>query len=182
MTAIVKGPGLPDVEWDDFVAEMSAEATDVHSEETLIDRYLEEILRGENERMRNVATAKARINMIEDWREGENAKIERRRVYLVGQIGMLAPPDVDAMQAEHGKKSRSLPHGKFGFRQRADRVEIEDAKAAIAFALDNNLPVETTYSVKKTTLKEHAKSTGETDGEGWHMEPGKSEFFVTPAK
>ncbi len=27
-----------------------------------------------------------------------------------------------------------------------------------------------------------AKSTGETEGEGWHMEPGKSEFFVTPAK
>ncbi len=181
---VTLGAPRPDPDWNEWLSEVGATFADgaITDIDTRIDYYLEKILAGENERMRNVATAKGRINMIEDWRAGENAKIERRRMYLVGQIGMLAPPDVEAMEAEHGRKSRSLPHGKFGFGQQGDKVEIEDAKAALAFALTNNLTVETKHHVTKTALKNYAQSAGVIEGPGWELVVGQSEFFVSPSK
>ena len=89
---------------------------------------------------------------------------------------------VTAFKAEYGKKSRTLAHGSFGFKRKTDSIEISDPKAALAFAVTNNLPVKTTHSVSKTSLKDHFMATGEEEGQGWRHVEGGDEFFVTPAK
>ena len=186
MSTATKELVLPDADWDAFVAEM--ERADADEEDGLggvesrIDWYLETIREGVAEMARNGEVATRRHNMIQDWEMGEAAKIERRNTYLIGQIGMLAPSDEFKMKAIHGKKSRSLPNGTFGYRTGPDRVEIGDAEAALLYAAANDLEVKTVRSVSKTTLKAHAKETGECEGDGWELISGMEAFFATPAK
>ena len=173
-----------DAEWEAFVKEMEATSPDGLADvESRIDYYFEKMRECAAEIVRNDEVAHRRMDMIADWRAGENAKIERRISHMTAMIGTLVPASVAAMQTEYdGKKSRTLPNGSFGFRAKPNSIEIEDAKAALAFAVTNNLPVKTVHSVSKTSLKDHAKSTGEFDGPGWRMVPGSDEFFVKPAK
>ena len=167
-------------EWDEFVQMM--EDTTLTSDLVRIDWLLERVAAARAEIAENNAVADARIAMQEDFRQGENARIERKITWLVGEIGTLAPTDGVAMKAEYSKKSRTLAHGTFGFKSHPDSIAIDDAKAALAFAVENSLPVKTVHSVTKTTLKDHAKATGESEGGGWRLVPGADAFFVTPAK
>ncbi len=149
--------------------------------EARIDWYLEKIREGNAEIQKNADVATRRVGMIEDWEAGERLKIDRRNSYLVGQIGMLAPATVEETEAEYGKKSRSLPHGTFGFRRMPDRIEIDDPKAALNFALTHGLEITVKESVSKTVLKTYVKDTGD-EGKGFHMVPGADEFYVKAGK
>ena len=172
-----------DADWLAFVKTMEADEPDGTPEiESRIDYYLEKIRDDEVELRRNTDVANRRLYMIEDWLAGENAKIRRRITYLTGQIGMLAPSSVAEMEAEHGKKSRTLPNGSFGYRSRPDSIDIEDATSALNYAKDEGLEVTVKESVSKTVLNTHAKETGVAEGRGWHLETGGPEFFVKPAK
>ena len=167
-------------DWAAFRAMMDETTAD--SDLVRIDWLLEKVTALRAEIAENNAVADRRIAMQEDFRQGENAKIDRAITYWVGQIGQLATDDGDAFKAEYGKKSRTLAHGSFGFKRKTDSIEISDPKAALAFAVTNNLPVKTTHSVSKTSLKDHAASTGEMEGEGWRHVEGGDVFFATPAK
>ncbi len=172
-----------DAEWASFVADMEATPADgLADTDSRIDWYFEKIRESQAEIARNDEVAHRRMDMIADWRAGENAKIERRISHMTAMIGTLVPPNVAAMQAEYSKKSRTLPNGSFGYRATPDSVDISDPQAALAFAVTNNLFVKSVHSVTKTALKNHAKATGEMEGEGWRMVRGSDEFFVKPAK
>lgn len=172
-----------DFEWEQFVKEMEAAGPDGLGDiDSRIDYYLEKIKDGNAEIERNRVTASIRLDTISDWLAGENAKIERRNSYLVGQIGMLAPPSAEDTVAEYGKKSRTLPNGSFGFKQKPGHVEIKDMGSAVRYALEMDLPTKIVETVSKTDLKTHARATGATEGEGWEWLPGTSDFFVSPAK
>ena len=163
-------------DWDAFKAMMDDTTAD--SDLVRIDWLLEKVTGLKAEIAENDAVAKRRMEMQEDFRQGENAKIENAITYWVGQIGQLAPADGDAFKAEYGKKSRTLAHGSFGFKRRSERIEIDDEKAALAFAVKNHLPVRIVNSVTKTSLKDYAQSTGEMEGDGWRRIEAADEFFV----
>ena len=172
-----------DPDWDAFVKTMEATWADGQADiDSRIDYYFEKIRESQAEIERNDEVAHRRTDIIADWCAGEKAKVERRIGHMTAMIGTLVPPSVDAMQAEYGKKSRALPNGTFGYRARPDSVDISDPKEALAFAVTNNLPVKTVHSVSKTSLKDHATATGETEGDGWRMVIGADEFFVKAAK
>lgn len=174
---------IPDTEWDSFVASMEASACDgLEDTESRIDWYLESLCGLIAEAGHNRVVANERIERIRDWEAGESARLDRRREYLIGQIGMLAPPDAESMMEKHGKKSRTLPNGSFGYRQQPDTIQIDDAQHALNYARVEGLDIMVKESVSKTTLKAHAKSTGLLDGPGWHSETGLSEFYVKAAK
>ena len=163
-------------DWDAFKAMMDDTTAD--SDLVRIDWLLEKVTALKAEIAENDAVAKRRMEMQEDFRQGENAKIENAITYWVGQIGQLAPPSGEAMKAEYGKKSRTLANGSFGFKRRSERIEIDDEKAALAFAVKNHLPVRIVNSVTKTSLKDYAQSTGEMEGDGWRRIEAADEFFV----
>ena len=167
-------------DWDAFKAMM--EDTTADSDLVRIDWLLEKVTALKAEIAENDAVAKRRMEMQEDFRQGENAKIENAITYWVGQIGQLAPSDGDAFKAEYGKKSRTLAHGTFGYRTRPDRVEIDGMEAVVLFAKGTDIPIKVVHTISKTDLKKHAQKTGLLDGPGWHLVPGGDEFFVTPAK
>ena len=169
--------------WNKFLADMEAAVPDDASEvDSIIDWWLEQLRANEAEVKRNAAVAKSRREMISDWEAGEALRLEAQRKYFVGHIGQLAPSTADDTVTKYGKRSRALPHGTFGFRHSTDTIEIADPKAALAFAVTNNLAVKTVHSVSKTSLKDHATATGETEGDGWRMVIGADEFFVKAAK
>ena len=167
-------------DWDAFRAMMDDTTAD--SDLVRIDWLLEKVTGLKAEIAENDAVAKRRMEMQEDFRQGENAKIERAITYWVGQIGQLAPSDGDAFKAEYGKKSRTLAHGTFGFHRKTGTVKVDNPAHALTFARANRIHVKTVHSVLSSALKDYAKRTGETEGAGWHFIPGRDEFFVTPAK
>ncbi len=172
-----------DAEWDDFLIEMqSTHVSGTRDVDSIIDWHLEKLRANQAEVIRNRLVANQRVETIRDWEAGEFAKLDRQREYIVGQIGQLAPPTSEATVEEYGKKSRTLPNGSFGFRAKPDRIEIEDAEKALAYAKQEDLEITVRESVSKTVLKKWAQGMGVADGGGWRLEPGKPGFFVTPAK
>ena len=163
-------------DWSAFKTMM--EDTTADSDLVRIDWLLERVAGLHAQIAENNEIADRRIAMQEDFRQGENGKLDRAITYWVGQIGQLAPPSGEAMKSEYGQKSRELAHGKFGFKARPERIEIDDEKAALAFAVKNHLPVRIVNSVTKTSLKDHAAATGECEGDGWRRIEAADEFFV----
>ena len=167
----------------DFAAfRQMMEDTALQSDEVRIDWLLEQMRDAKVKIEQNNSVAKARIHMIEDWQAGENAKIMRRIEWWIGEIGKIAPATADATKDEYGTKSRSLPNGSFGFKKRPDHIEITDPGGALEDARVGGLDIAVKEYVTKTTLKNHAVATGDTEGRGWRLVPGGDEFFVTPAK
>ncbi len=170
-------------DFDEFREMMDATVLD--SDLVRIDWLLEKIQHAEAQIAENNAVADRRIAMQEDFRQGENGKLERAIGWLTGEIGMIAPPDGDAMKEEYGKKSRVLAHGTFGHKMvSGDKVEITDPVQALAYAETNNLEVTTTTTrvVSKTVLKDHVKEVGIYGGTGWIFTPKREGFFVKAAE
>ena len=173
---------VPDAEWDAFVQKMEISGADGLEEDSYIDFYLEEIGKLNAETWRNDEVAERRANMIEDWHQGEFGKIQRRIKYLTGQIGILAPADAFKMKDLHGKKSRSLPNGTYGYRTGNDRIELDKHADALVYAKGEGLDINVLESVTKTTLMAHFKATGAIEGPGWHYVKGTDAFFVKAAE
>ena len=173
---------LVGADWDAFRQMM--EDTETDSDLVRIDWLLERIRKAQAEIAENNEIADRRIAMQEDFRQGENAKIEGFVKWATGQIGVLAPDDGKAMKAEYGKLSRTLANGTFGFRQRPDRIEFDGKEEALVYAQENDIKVHRTisFTVQKTDFQAYVKKTGVAEGKGWRQVPGKSELFVKPAK
>jgi len=124
---------------------------------------------------RIVAPLQEKIDRAVDWCETENAGLARRAEWITSRI------------REHtqgydyrGRKSRTLPNGKFGTRQKPSKLEIADKQAAVAFALANGVPVrEIPAKVEPDAreLKAYAESTGITP-DGCTLIEARVEFFA----
>lgn len=135
-----------------------------------VDFYLERLVEREAEIARNGEIAARRKAMIDAWLQEANAQHEREAAWLRLQI------EAFARTYDFGKKkSRSLPHGTFGFRTRAGTLEIQDMPAAVAFAEANELEVKKT--VNKTPLLAHFKATGEIPDGCEYVEGGESVYI-----
>lgn len=157
------------------------EGEELSAVDARIDYLLEKIGDRQHQIEHVSDVASRRIAMVQEWLDGEKAKLEREIEWLGSQVRAQVPPTPDALQEVYGtkKKSISLPHGSVGFRASRDTVAIEDKDAALEYA-KANVPdaVRVSERVVKTPLIEHAKVTGVAKGDGWRFVPGEDSFFV----
>lgn len=112
-----------------------------------IDSILEEMAVLIREIRANEAIANRKKEIIDLWLEQQNGWKRQNVTRLEG----LAATLFDRLDL-HGKKSKSLPHGKIGTRKISARIQVDDPKAALAFAETAGLPVKHTPMV--TELKD----------------------------
>jgi hypothetical protein len=165
---------LEERERADFFAEIGIDeaepARDRVYADAELDMLLERLGAVEAEAARNREVAALRVEQIRAWAEGANRPLETRAGWL--RLAIQARAEA----YDYGsKKSRSLPHGSFGLRRRADTLEVTDPAAALAFAKANGLEVK--ESVNKTPLLHHFKATGELP-DGTEFRSGADEFFI----
>lgn len=150
-----------DEEWDDFLAgieptpgEGAREAELASHADHLLQRAGE--LEGELDRIDDhYREMKARLD---HHREERRAIYQRRLEYVEGQMRVLV--EAGAVEAEPGKKTRSLPHGVVGHRKAPDTVEIDDAEAALAWCKAHDVEYYTKEEPRKTPLAKWAKEHG----------------------
>jgi len=154
------------------------EEDDATRNDTRLDWLLEKLSKRREQITRNNAIADARKLMVEDWRQGENAKIERAVSWLEFQIRELVPPDGDAFQETYGAKSRALPFGTIGFHKKPDTIQILDEEKTLQWAKTHGLEIKRveTETVSKTTLKAALKTFDDPDG--FEVIKGLDEFYV----
>lgn len=143
-----------------------------------IDWLLERITKRQTMIAENNVIADARVAQIEDWRQGENDKLDRSIQWFRYQIQTLIPPDANTFAERYGKKSRALPFGVIGYKKHPDKVEVFDADKALAWAKARNLPVNVKETVSKTTLKEALAKENTDEGDGFQLAHGMDEFYV----
>jgi len=174
-----------DADWGAFVAEMERFGPNESSEaDTRIDFLLERMRDCNLDLAHTAKIALERKRNIEDWEASTAAKISRKISWLTGEIGQIIPASAGAMLLDNGGKTQTLPNGSYGYKKRPDSVEVVDADAVVEWARAHELPVvqKITESVPKKTLKEYAKTTGETEAPGcWRLVPGADEMFIKPA-
>lgn len=113
-----------------------------------VDRRLAAIAGIETEMARNDQAAARRKAMIEDWRAGENAALERSAEYLRRDLEVIALSYPYAGK----RKSRELPHGVIGKKSSAERLAVVDPDAALEFAREHGLEIKVKESVAHATL------------------------------
>lgn len=139
-----------------------------------VDRALEKLAEIEREIAENGEVARRRIEMIESWREEENAKLTHRHEWISRRLQLIA------LGYDFGdKKSRKLPHGTFGFRRSRDTVEVVDEELAVAWA-ERACPDAVKKRVIKTPLIKWVKESGVIP-DGCEWVEGRDEFFVRAA-
>lgn len=70
------------------------------------------------------------IQRADRWLARVNSPLDTREAWLIGMLEAVAP-----FVGLFGKaKSRDLPHGRLGWRTKPERIEVEDAAAALAWA------------------------------------------------
>ena len=127
--------------------------------------------------------ADARQLQIEDWRQGENAKLEKAIDWFQYEVRQLVPPDARTFEETYGQKSRRLPYGSIGFRRTPAKVEVYDADKALAWAKAHGLETKVTETVSKTELKKATNGEVPPDECGFGIAAGTDEFYVkTEAK
>ena len=167
-------------EWDLFVANIRDIGDDeVTQRDVRIDWLLGKLAKRRKQIARNNAVADARKLDIEDWRQGENGKIERSLSWIEYQIRELVPPDGKTFAETYGAKSRSLPTGTIGYRQRPSRIQILDDGRTLAWAKTHGVEttVVTTETVAKAALKKALAIFDDPDG--FEIIKGLDEFYVT---
>ena len=78
-------------------------------------------------------------------------------------------------------KSRSLPHGKVGFKSSQDSVDIQDQVKAVIWAKANDVDVKVETTLLKTPAKKYITSTGdepELERDGLVFVPGTEKRYV----
>ncbi len=151
---------------------VSDDAADPVRRDLYLDRLLARLAEIEGDAARNRAIAQEQTAHIDRWLQGANGTLERQAEWLRQGI------EAAAQGYDFGRKrSRDLPHGRFGYRRSPERLEILDMEAAAIFAEANGLPVK--RSVDKAPLREWAQHTGEVPP-GTEIVPGAEKFYVTP--
>lgn|SRR5690606_33052593 len=124
-----------------------------------IDKRLAVLAAIEERIDQNNEAARLRIEMIERWRDDQNASLERQRDYLVRILEDAAR----AYPYPKNAKSRALPFGTVGVKNQPEKLKVEDKDAAIAFAQGHELlseKVKIKYDIAHKDLKEFYDSTG----------------------
>lgn len=122
-----------------------------------------------------------RIQMVQDHRDTEAARIQRRMDYLSDRVRACVPYDPAVFASEYGKKSIKLPHGTLGYRSSKETVQIADKEKALAFAKAHGLEIRVTEAVNKTPLLDYVRATGDIpdpDVCGFELVPGSDDFYV----
>lgn len=144
-----------------------------------LDRLLQRIGELEAQEAGSRMAAKLRKAMVDAWLVDETMGIGSQRAYLEGQVRAIAETWYPFPK---GKKSRTLPHGSFGFRKAPDTVEITEQALAIPWAEENDVTVKVTKEVQKTPVKKFIAETGvlpdpEKDGIIFHE--GRDQFSLS---
>ena len=142
-----------------------------------LDWLMEKLARAQGLVAQNDGVAKERHGHIEDWRQGENAKLGRQISYLEWCIRELMPPDQQTFEKAYGQKSRALPFGVVGYRKSPDTIEVFDEARALEWARLHKLEIKVKESVSKTDLKRAIQHT-EDPPDGFQLVPGTSELFI----
>ena len=156
--------------------------------EVYIDGVLKRLQRLNAEKARNVAVFNAELDVLRVWRDTELDRHEKGIAYLEGLVREVAPRNVDEFVATFGngkKKSRTLPHGKVGFRAKAATVQVLDEDRAVRWAKGCDVEVKTRQNILKKPVLDYIKTTGDfPDGEddGLEFVEAIDVFFVTPEK
>lgn len=161
----------------EFLEAWGAEPIHARTEvDSRIDWLMERIAKRRALVAENNAIASKRADQIEDWRVGENAKLERSIDWFRYQIRELLPIDGEAFKNQYGKKSRVLPFGTVGFKSHPSTLEVFNEEDALAWAKARGLEIKVKESVTKTTLK---KALGdERSGDGFELIEHPDDFFV----
>lgn len=147
--------------------------------DTRIDWLMERIAKRRRIIEDNDAVADARILQIEDWRQGENAKVQRQIDWFQSEIRRLLPIDAESFEREYGKKSRVLPFGTIGYKKKPDTIEVFDEERALAWAKERGLEIKT-IPARETVAKPVLKKALETwsDPDGFEVIRGLDDFYV----
>ena len=141
-----------------------------------LDWLLERIAKRRHQVAENDAVAKKRLLQIEDWRQGENAKLERSIDWFQSQLRQLVPVDAQAFEGAYGQRSRRLPFGSFGYKKHPPKVEITDDERALAWAKANGCEIKVKETVSKTVLR--AELEAGKVGDGFELITSYDEFYV----
>lgn len=119
---------------------------------------------------RNDRAAQLRIQMVENWRDAQNAVLERQREHLTALLEQVA-----RTYPYPKGKSRTLSAGKIGVKDVPEKLKVEDKDAALEFArardgLAEAIVEKVTYSIAQRELKAYYDSTGELP-DGCAVEP-----------
>jgi len=87
-----------------------------------IDKRLAVLAAIEERIHQNNEAARLRIEMIERWRDEQNASLERQRDYLV----RLLEDAARAYPYPKNSKSRALPFGTVGVKNQPEKLKVED--------------------------------------------------------
>lgn len=149
------------------------------SDKAALDAYLDYLLERigtiDQQKATNDAVYQRRVQMLADWRDGENAMLLRRREYLVEAFRALTAQ----YEYPKGKKSRTLPNGTFGTRSAREKLDIVDPQKAIDFARAYGVPVRVKEEVDAKALREFYESTG-TVPLGCSVVPAEDKWYVKP--
>ncbi len=148
--------------------------------EVRLDWLLERIVKRQRQIKRNNSVAERRALMIEDWRRGENMKLENAIQWFESEVRALLPPDSKEFEREFGKKSRNLPSGTVGWRRQPDRIEVFSEEKALAWAKAMGLPIKVKETVSKTELKKAMDAGAEPDGVD--LIKGLDELYIKPTQ
>lgn len=167
--------------WE-FEVERDLPAGDGPTERELRADYLLETLAGLEAELAHLDDFTARrIQMVQDHRDAEAARIQRRIDYLGERVRGCVPYDADTFAREYGKKSIRLPHGTIGYRAARESVDIADGAKAVAWAKAHGVETRVVETVNKTPLLDYVKATGDVpdpDVCGFELVPGSDDFFV----
>ncbi len=148
--------------------------------EVRLDWLLERIVKRQRQIKRNNGVAEKRALMIEDWRRGENMKLESAIGWFESEVRSLLPPDSKEFEREYGKKSRNLPSGTVGWRRQPDRIEIYDENKLLAWAKLLDLPITVKESVSKFEVRKAMDAGAEPDGVD--LIKGLDELYIKPTQ
>lgn len=105
---------------DEILAEAEADAQERRQEMSRIraDQMLMVLQRLDAQSQGIAETAESEVKLIEEWRNAEESRIEKKRSWLVWNLEQFIKAS--------GEKTIRLPHGSIKLRQGRDKVEIID--------------------------------------------------------
>ena len=151
--------------------------------ETLIDHYLAKIQSLLFRACMNKELRDRQVRLQDDWLEEENSKLESQAKWIEEKILLNVPGTLGAFQDTFGvkTKSRSLPHGKVGFKSSQDTVDIQDQVLAVGWALRNDIDVKVEKTLLKTPAKKYITTTGDEpdlETDGLVFVPGEEKRYI----
>lgn len=151
--------------------------------ELLIDHYLHRISDLHVRATMNKELRNRQVWLQDAWLEEENGKLERAVKWLEEKILLNVPGNLLHFQDTFGvkTKSRTLPHGKVGFKSSRDTVEISNQVKALRWAEENDVEVKVFTELQKKPAIAYCQESGEIpehEADGLEFVHGTSTRYV----